>query len=381
MRIQPTLAFFLLFVAAPAAHADPIRDCENAKDIETRIQACDKVIDGGNVNPETLAIAHFSRGVAYETKGDLDRGITDYSTAITIKPDFAEAYANRGVLFGRTRQFLRSTKDLDRAIELNPGYGFAYLSRGSSYYLWGKFDLAIADLTKALELEPDSPLPLLNRGKAYRRKRDYDRAIADFSKAIDGYEKNNSPRQNIAMILTIRGETYRQKVEFDKAIADFDHALSLNPAQSMARARRAATRSQVIELGDADNKSREDLQVDATMYARTVMDCHQVSDKNARILACSRVIATGGAPTLIAFAHLNRAHTYQETGDFNRAVADYTRVSRIEPSFAKAYINRGIAYEAMGQKGKAIADFRKALQLDPSIKESKEGLKRLGAAP
>ena len=40
--------------------------------------------------------AYYNRGFAYEEKGEHDQAIADYTEAIRLKPDYAEAYYNRG---------------------------------------------------------------------------------------------------------------------------------------------------------------------------------------------------------------------------------------------------------------------------------------------
>jgi tetratricopeptide (TPR) repeat protein len=61
------------------------------------------------LNPE-LADAYNNRGIAYAGKGELDRAIEDYNTAIKLNPELADAYYNRGIAY-------RDKGELDRAIE------------------------------------------------------------------------------------------------------------------------------------------------------------------------------------------------------------------------------------------------------------------------
>ena len=60
---------------------------------------------------------------------------------------------------------------------------------------------------------------------------------------------------------------------------------------------------------------------------------------------------------------------------------DANKALELDAKDADSYDTRAHIYEVMGQKDKAISDYRKALELDPSMEESKEGLKRLTAAP
>ena len=40
---------------------------------------------------------------------------------------------------------------------------------------------------------------------------------------------------------------------------------------------------------------------------------------------------------------------------------------RINPTIATTYYNRGIAYDNLGQWDKAIADYSKAIEIDPDL--------------
>jgi tetratricopeptide (TPR) repeat protein len=61
-----------------------------------------------------------------------------------------------------------------------------------------------------------------------------------------------------------------------------------------------------------------------------------------------------------------------------RGIADYDRAIELDPNDAQSYNNRGQAHLSKGHREQAIADFRKALELQPGLRDSLEGLKRLG---
>lgn len=49
-----------------------------------------------------------------------------------------------------------------------------------------------------------------------------------------------------------------------------------------------------------------------------------------------------------------------------QAVADFTTVLKLDPTNVNAYFNRGSAYDSLGQYEKAVADYTRALDLDSS---------------
>ena len=86
-----------------------------------------------------------------------------------------------------------------------------------------------------------------------------------------------------------------------------------------------------------------------------------------RISACTRIIALARrAGRSIPLAYYNRANAYyDDKGDYDRAIADYDQVIRLDPKHALAYSYRGSAYRHKGEYDRAIADFDQAIKLDP----------------
>ena len=72
----------------------------NKGDVESAIRDFTKAIE---LKPDD-AEAHYNRGLAYDGKGDVESAIGDYTKATELKPDFAEAYNNRGIAHGKKRQ-------------------------------------------------------------------------------------------------------------------------------------------------------------------------------------------------------------------------------------------------------------------------------------
>jgi tetratricopeptide (TPR) repeat protein len=77
----------------------------------------------------------------------------------------------------------------------------------------------------------------------------------------------------------------------------------------------------------------------------------------------------------------SRGNDYYRKGEYDRAIADYTKAIKLDPKHAFFYNNRGIAYGKKGDRKQAIADYRKALEIDPSYQRAKNNLKRLGVTP
>jgi tetratricopeptide (TPR) repeat protein len=154
--LQLAVLFLVLASIAAPALAGPKqdwRDCERGSPDEA-IQGCTRIIKGGREGKHNLAIAYNERGIAYDNKGQYDRGIADFDQAIKLDPNYAKAYFNRGTTYRKTGHLDRAIADYNQAIKLNPKDAVAYAGRGLAYEHKGEKKRAIADYRKAIELFP-----------------------------------------------------------------------------------------------------------------------------------------------------------------------------------------------------------------------------------
>jgi tetratricopeptide (TPR) repeat protein len=64
----------------------------------------------------------------------------------------------------------------------------------------------------------------------------------------------------------------------------------------------------------------------------------------------------------------NRGVAYcDHLGQYDQAVADFTRATDLDPKYTNAWCSRGIAHDKLGRYEEAIADFSRAIDLDPRL--------------
>ena len=68
-------------------------------------------------------------------------------------------------------------------------------------------------------------------------------------------------------------------------------------------------------------------------------------------------------------AYNNRGIASAREGQYETAIAQFTRAFQRNPVFAEAYYNRGLVDLAIGQLGQAISDFTKAVEIKPEFIE------------
>ena len=116
MRAMLPLALSMITIWTAATWADDKSDCRDGKTADLKIKGCSALIKTDTKD----SIAYYNRGSAYQTKGDVDRAITDYDMAIGLKPDYAAAYENRARAYVSKGDYTRAVADVTKAGELTP---------------------------------------------------------------------------------------------------------------------------------------------------------------------------------------------------------------------------------------------------------------------
>ena len=174
------------------------------------------------------AEAYLKRGDQYSEIKDFDHAIADYSQAILLKPNYAEAYNNRGFahsIFGKI-DVPKAIADFSQAIKLRPTYAYAYNNRGVAYMASGYPDEAIRDFDHAIELQPDFPQAYNNRANAYFRAGRIGLAISDFYRA--GTLGHIAIVFGISMLIVLIGARLTYRVIHQRRLAQRRNSLEIH---------------------------------------------------------------------------------------------------------------------------------------------------------
>ena len=72
--------------------------------------------------------------------------------------------------------------------------------------------------------------------------------------------------------------------------------------------------------------------------------------------------------------YYGRGRAYSGKRDYDKAIADYTQSIRLNSNYADAYFHRGIAYSNKGDTKREIADYEAALKINPNHADAKRNL-------
>jgi tetratricopeptide (TPR) repeat protein len=172
-----------------------------------------------------FANAYFGRGIVHYQKGELDKAIADYDSALVLSPKHPLAIINKALALGDLRQYDSAIAWYTQAIALiSPmEYGgaqeHAYFGRGLMYNQTSRFELALKDFNDAIRLKPDDRYAHLHRGNAYKAQGKYDSAIGDYKNAMESQRLAAKSCWRIA-------ECYSLKQSRDESLAWLKKAVS-----------------------------------------------------------------------------------------------------------------------------------------------------------
>ncbi len=123
---------------------------------------------------------HLKHGLDQFHHRNYDAAIAEYTKALEIDPDVAEAYDRRGTAYFQKGDLDHALPDFNQALTLNPRSADALLHRALVHMARGFHDLAVVDFNNSLDIQPYVLDGLLNRGLCRFKLGDFAGAVADF---------------------------------------------------------------------------------------------------------------------------------------------------------------------------------------------------------
>ena len=200
---------------------------------------------------------------------DVKSILENYSRAITLNPDLADAYIGRSVFYALGGNFapsefkeygdtrIKAMEDCTSALKADPYSARAYRWRAYLTYLNarlnGEYDVTVLnrvleDLNKAIKIDHDYLDAYEMRADTYMELKMYPQAIDDYTHILTYPDFKNASYmkyydfdlvdawawyvdwdQRIAHLYNKRGDAYCNNGEVDKSLDDYERALKLSP--------------------------------------------------------------------------------------------------------------------------------------------------------
>jgi Flp pilus assembly protein TadD len=154
--------------------------------------------------------AHNNLGFLFLRRGELDKAISHFETALKIRSGNSQPRYNLGTALVHTNlanalaregRSEEAVMHYEEAIKLRPDYGDAYYNFGSVLFQQGRIDDAIAQWRKALAIQPNDAGAHTSLGNAFLKKGWPDKAIAHYQKAVEIDPREVNACNNMAWVL------------------------------------------------------------------------------------------------------------------------------------------------------------------------------------
>ena len=209
-----------------------------------------------------------------------------------------------------------------------------------------------------------------NRALLRMANKDYRRAVADCSSAIE--RDGDNPR-----FYQLRRAAYRKLGKSKEALADGERLIWLIKFQQLSRKVAAAPqqaktyieRARHLGADGRTGAAMADYQRAITAEPAKAVEAYLArarhwiaAEKWTRALDdCNQALKAGGGHAAWSL----RGEVHRGQGDWDQAIADFTKARRFDDVVAETYARRGELHRAAGRKAKATADLKRAAELDP----------------
>ncbi|MFA5857630.1 MAG: tetratricopeptide repeat protein [Elusimicrobiota bacterium] len=299
-----------------------------------------------------------------------------WTDAINKNPFLFLAYSNRSHAYMELGQYDKAIEDCNKIIEMRIGYADAVRQIGDVYSKLKKYDKAEEYYAKLEKVPQDKHRGYVSLGDLNRAKNQTGKALEYYSKAVDaqtsalaeGNKEDTSPAE-AAYAYNNRGTVYYELGDYNRAVEDFTSAITLNSRYYEAYTNRGMVYAKLGKAAEAMNDYHRSVKLnpynETAYYNRGNLFLEQKKLEDA-IRDYTTAIKYNGT---LYEARLNRGDAYADTGDYIKAVKDYTFVIQSSET-ANAYNHRGIAYSVEKEYEKALKDFDKATKLDPGYADA-----------
>jgi Flp pilus assembly protein TadD len=177
------------------------------------------------------AEAHYLRAKIYSEQGSADRAAAELKTAVSLRPDYAEAWSDLGMALQKSGNDNDALAAYQRAVRLKPDDWVAQSRLGMEYLNQDHAQDAVAPLEKAMALNPQDQSTLNSLQLALRhtgqtaRAAEVRRALADLLHARDVKSQNALA----AIRINNEGSALEKSGKLSESLTKYRQACELYP--------------------------------------------------------------------------------------------------------------------------------------------------------
>jgi protein O-mannosyl-transferase len=149
--------------------------------------------------------AHCNLGSALLVQGRPEEALSEFQTAVKLKPDSPENHCNVGVALVNMNRIDEAVIEFQRAERLKPDYGLAHHNLGMALERKDQLDQAIYEYKETIRLMPDFAAAHNSLGVALAKKGSLNEALNQFQEAVRLDPFFLPAQGNLKMALELKG--------------------------------------------------------------------------------------------------------------------------------------------------------------------------------
>jgi tetratricopeptide (TPR) repeat protein len=343
------------------------------------------------------ALAYFDRAVLESNKNDFTNALADFDKVLLLNPKNIQALFNRAKIKSQTKDYKGALDDYTATIDLYPYMVEAYYERGRLKEVMKDFEGAKADYRSGKIMDE-----LTGVSNTFQRAND----SVKLMRLIALNANFNSGNQNLPDTTTIdliplyylaiksSSGNYRDvrsdciPMLFKKSKKEYLHFCLTNKMAVAEDTSKESSRD-ILNETIIDTGKQMDILLQKAVKKTDLQLYHAAANDYDKIIAhdtasaiayfargidiCKETEMLGQLNGNEQAMYINK--TYRIVNDpatvqYKKAIADFTKVTELEPDFAYAYYNRAYVKYKMHDLNGAVDDYNYALQIDPGFADT-----------
>jgi tetratricopeptide (TPR) repeat protein len=204
--------------------------------LQAAAQHLDRAIQILEHTPDA-AYPHYLRAKVYSAQNDAQKAVTQLEEAVSLQPDFAEAWSDLGLARKTILDDQGALAAYKRAVELKPTDAVAQYRLGTEYLRAGETHAAIEPLEQAYRINPEDQSTLNSLQSALRQDGKPSEANSIRQKLAALLQKKDQERQNALAAVRVNNEgaNLEKSGDLRGALQKYREALNLNPEHAGIR--------------------------------------------------------------------------------------------------------------------------------------------------
>ena len=336
---------------------------------------------------EYIIFAYTTRAGIYLHLEDTVKAMSDYDTAIKVKPDEGALYEKRAQIYFEQERYDLAAADYHKMIELNPGDVMGYMGLGRNANEQRNWTEAIKQFDYVTKLSSDYSSGYSFRAESYIGLEKWNEATDDivsalalewdrkamylattlkepaFTMLVSKMKIQSVKSPNEARWPYVMGTMYQHENQYKKAVEAYEEANKRNASPAILRWV-AHCYSEMGLYENALNSIDQALNMDSTDLVnleRKANILYEMGNAKSAIDVYTQVLNTQPE---YAFGYYRRGWFKELTRDFDGAIEDLSICVVLDPEESYAFETRGDIYLRQGKKELAEADFLKVIEIE-----------------